>query len=565
MILEVRVEDVIQVGTRLENLEIVSPLGEGGMSRVWLAAVRGLSGETRGYRVVKSLRADLPNPTSFERMLVEEGRLGSHIRHPNVARVHGVGRHCGIPYVVMDFVLGVSLARTRARLTNRGVVLPSAWVAGIGAACARGLHAAHVSTDESGAPLGLVHRDVSPSNLMLALDGRPVVIDFGVAKATATEPHSVVFKGTPRYAPPEQLRGTPIDARADVYGLGAVLYELLAGRRLFSDWSFVQLAERTEPVARLGDSIPEELEELVLQCLESSPERRPPTAAFVAHALERIFDTSDLPSADDLGRLVGGIRKDAPTAYFRALGLAAASRPDREARFTPSHVRLTEWEPRSAKSERGDTDGDITASEPSMAEGRGASGRSSEAPAPLPPLEGAPTVVQTSLLGRSSPRPPTRPEQRVFEVDDELPTRPHVFVPLNDSWRESNPWDDVEDAHTAIEIDVHVERLLEEAALASVVGLSAPPSSRGPVPEAPPPARSPTPPPPSGRAMTESASTAQSPTPSPGQRSGESAVDTLRIAAVSPPRSRPRWGEILGWSVAAFLVVGSIVWFVYVD
>jgi serine/threonine protein kinase len=346
MSLEALVDDAISVGTRLGNLEIVSPLSEGGMSRVWLAAARGPKGESLGLRVVKSLRADLPDPAYFERMLVDEGTLGARVCHPNVARVHGVETHRGTPYVVMEFVRGVSLARIRSRLASRGVVLPWSWAAGLGAAFARGLHAAHVCSDEYGRRLGLVHRDVSPSNLMISVDGRPVVIDFGVAKATAVQPHSVVFKGTPRYAAPEQLRGQPVDARADVYGLGAVLYELVTGQRLFDGWSFVQLAERTEPIERFGSvgpSVPEELTRVIRRCLDPSPARRPKSALLVAHALEHVGDAADHPSPDELGRLVAGVRDEASTAYFRALGFSAAPRLARASRPTPSHVRVADW------------------------------------------------------------------------------------------------------------------------------------------------------------------------------------------------------------------------------
>jgi len=221
----------------------------------------------------------------------------------------------------MDLVQGVSLARIRSRLDVRGLRLPPSWIATLGAAYARGLHAAHRACDDEGRYLGLIHRDVSPGNLMLSVEGVPKIIDFGVAKATAVEAHSMVFKGTLRYAAPEQLRGDALDPRADLYGLGAVLYELASGAKLFDGWSYVQLADRTAPVAD-GVTTPK-LDRLLRQCLDVRPEHRPRSALALAHAFERCVDPHERPSATALGRLVEGVRDAAPASFYRRLALIA--------------------------------------------------------------------------------------------------------------------------------------------------------------------------------------------------------------------------------------------------
>ncbi|MAC27944.1 MAG: hypothetical protein CMH59_15930, partial [Myxococcales bacterium] len=312
------------VGTRIGGREVIGFLGEGGSSELWVVALRGPRGETQALQAVKRARPGAPTAARIREMLVREGQLARRVRHPNVVRVEGVLLHDGEPLVLMELVRGVSLARISALLRTRGVRLPIGWVATLGAALARGLHAAHICRDSAGRPLGLVHRDVSPSNAVLGFDGVPRLLDFGVAKPTAHQPESVAFRGTLSYAAPEQLRGETVGPPADVHGLGAVLVELVTGARPFGRAKFLELCERRGTIRPLRPSHPElppVLDTLLTACLERDPQRRPASASGVATLLERIAEQAGAPTEAQLGRLAEAVREEAPRSRLLKLGL----------------------------------------------------------------------------------------------------------------------------------------------------------------------------------------------------------------------------------------------------
>jgi eukaryotic-like serine/threonine-protein kinase len=222
----------LHAGSTLGRYELLLPIAKGGMAMVWAARMRG----TRGFQKVVAIKTILPGAADnarMEEMFLEEAQLAAQIHHPNVVATHDLGEHDGVLYLVMEWVEGEPLNAVLTKATG-GVPLPIA-VNLIGQAC-KGLHAAHDLRDDHGSLLGVVHRDVSPQNILVTYNGTAKLVDFGIAKATSkasglTEAGEV--KGKFAYMAPEQVRGGKLDARTDLFALGILLYAITTGKHPF--------------------------------------------------------------------------------------------------------------------------------------------------------------------------------------------------------------------------------------------------------------------------------------------------------------------------------------------
>jgi serine/threonine protein kinase len=258
---------------------------------------------------IKRLHPHLVEDPEFTSSLIDEARLAARIHHPNVVPTLDVVATDGEVIVVMEYVRGESLARLlRAESTSRlHVPLPIASAIAIGAL--HGLHAAHGATGDRGAPLGIVHRDVSPQNILVGVDGLARIIDFGVAKAAGRlqTTREGVVKGKIAYMAPEQLDANEVTRAVDVYAMGVVLWEMLAGRRLFDAATQGELAARRvievshDPPGRHAPNIPPALDALVMKALAKEASARFATAQEMADALQRIVPPA-FPT--DVGRWV---------------------------------------------------------------------------------------------------------------------------------------------------------------------------------------------------------------------------------------------------------------------
>jgi serine/threonine-protein kinase len=216
-----------------DRYEILSELATGGMATVYLGRLRGPHGFAR-LVAVKAMHPQLAKDRIFHDMFLDEARLSARIRHPNVVPTIDVVSERGHLLLVMEYVEGESLGAL-ARLHREKGGFPQAIACAIAHDMLAGLHGAHETTGEDGKGLGLIHRDVSPQNILVGVDGLARVLDFGVAKAAGRVhvTQSGEVKGKIPYMPPEQLAGEDLDRTVDVYAAGVVLWEMLTGRRLF--------------------------------------------------------------------------------------------------------------------------------------------------------------------------------------------------------------------------------------------------------------------------------------------------------------------------------------------
>jgi serine/threonine-protein kinase len=277
----------------VERYELVSEISSGGMATVYLGRVRGAVGFARTV-AIKRLHPHLAKDREFVSMLIDEGRLASRIRHPNVVPTLDVLEDGGELLLVMEYVHGESLSAIVRAVKAAGGSFPSPIAAAIVSGMLLGLHAAHEATDEAGRPLNVVHRDVSPHNVLVGADGVTRVVDFGVSKATGRlqSTGEGTIKGKLAYMAPESFRrSVELDRRADVYAAAVVLWELLTGQRLFAgDHSEVVakvLSGEVAPPSSLVPDLSPALDEVVMCGLDFSPEGRYPTARSMERALHR--------------------------------------------------------------------------------------------------------------------------------------------------------------------------------------------------------------------------------------------------------------------------------------
>ena len=280
-------------GTRLGRYELLVPIARGGMARVWAARQHGQRGFTK-LVAIKTILPHLAREGEFERMFLDEARIASLVHHPNVCEIYELGDDQGVLYLAMEWVSGDSLMHV---LRNaKGVESIDLRVAArIVADGASGLHAAHELTDDDNRPMSVVHRDVSPHNILISGDGHIKVADFGVAKALG-QMHSATIagqiKGKIAYMAPEQITSTKVDRRSDIFSLGCILYESTTGLQPFLGDSDPQVMHSIMkgdyvPPSTLMVGFPKELEQIIKTALAPDVKDRYATADQMKLALEQ--------------------------------------------------------------------------------------------------------------------------------------------------------------------------------------------------------------------------------------------------------------------------------------
>ena len=296
---------------RLGDYELLERIGIGGMAEVYKARRVGEAGFEQ-VLAVKRILPHLAADEEFVKMFIDEAKIAVQLSHPNIAAVHDLGRMNGACFLVLDYVHGRDLRQLWER-EREWRAPPHAGIAcHVIARALEGLSHAHKATDAMGEPLDLIHRDVTPQNILVSFEGDVKIVDFGLAKAQgrAHATQAGVVKGKLAYLAPEQVRGKPLDPRVDVYAAGIVLWELLTGRRLFySDTDLDTLrkvhAGDVEPPSRLNSVVPPQLDQVVLTALAKDADRRFHSAQEFLDALEEvIWDWGVVYRAQQIGAYV---------------------------------------------------------------------------------------------------------------------------------------------------------------------------------------------------------------------------------------------------------------------
>jgi serine/threonine-protein kinase len=276
---------------QLGRYHLLDRIAFGGMAEIYRA--KTFDGDGHAHLVaVKRVLAHLAEDDDFIQMLVDEAKIAGLLRHMNIARVYEFARAHGEYFIAMEHVDGKDLRTIAERCRQQRRPVPPQHAAHIAAEIAAALHAAHVALDHQGRPLRIVHRDVSPSNVICAYTGEVKLCDFGIAKATLSKVHTKtgVIKGKVKYMSPEQALGRKLDHRSDVFSLGSVLYEMLTRIPPFTASNEMDLLvkvrdARYRPISDLIPSIPPELEAICNKCLARSRSQRYQTAEEVSTAL----------------------------------------------------------------------------------------------------------------------------------------------------------------------------------------------------------------------------------------------------------------------------------------
>jgi serine/threonine-protein kinase len=291
--------------THLDKYELLALLARGGMAEILLARQQGV-GFSR-LVVIKRILPHLAEDPALVAMFLEEAQHAALITHPNVVQIHDVGHHEGSHYIAMELIRGPTVEEMNRAARRRARLLPLAVAAEIVVQACEGLHAAHELCDERGRHLGLVHRDVSPHNLMVTEAGVVKLVDFGIAKVrtTAMRTESGRIRGKGPYMAPEQTLGRALDRRADIFSLGTTFYELLVGVALFDrDTVFNTLKAINEdvipPPSSVRLDVPEWIDAVVMRSLERDPELRYESAAEMGEELRLVREQHGLEGSPHL-------------------------------------------------------------------------------------------------------------------------------------------------------------------------------------------------------------------------------------------------------------------------
>src|SRR5262245_6431898 len=281
-------------GQTIGNYTLVKKLATGGMAEVWLAKQQGIEGFNR-HIVVKRILPHLSEDPEFVQMFLNEAKIASRFNHPNIAQIYDLGNGEGQYFIAMEFIHGEDLGRLMRKAWSTGQWIARPLAIRIIAEACKGLFYAHTRNDEQGRPLRVVHRDISPQNILISFDGSVKLVDFGIAKAAdqASMTKSGAIKGKFAYMAPEQAGGKPLDARTDLFALGLVLYELLTGVRPLkrdSELATLQAALECaiEPPSVVAE-VPSELDDVVMRALAKAPDDRYRDASAFQMALEEFL------------------------------------------------------------------------------------------------------------------------------------------------------------------------------------------------------------------------------------------------------------------------------------
>jgi serine/threonine-protein kinase len=308
-------------GDTAQRYRVIEKLESGGMAEVFRAESTGLQG-FRKQVAIKRVLPHLGRKSKFISMFLDEARLSAQLSHSNCVQVFDIGEGDGAYFIVMEFVDGANLRSIATSMRNQGRTFPIPAAAYIAHEICKGLSYAHELTDRSGESLHLVHRDVSPPNVLVTKHGEVKIVDFGLAKAGSQLEQSEpgIIKGKFAYLSPEAALGEEVDCRADIFAVGIILWELLASRRLFDAESDVQIlykvqATKVPPISQINRSVPPDLEQIIHRALARDRLERYSTARELGQELSRfLFRFAQPVSGYDIATIVQATMREKENA-----------------------------------------------------------------------------------------------------------------------------------------------------------------------------------------------------------------------------------------------------------
>ena len=446
--------EVTPAPRQLGRYALITKLASGGMGSVYLGRVKGELGFER-LVAIKLVHPHLLDEKEFLARFLREARVASHIRHPHVVTVLDVGQENDTPYLVLDYVRGGSLSTLISRSRTDGDRPSVAVVSAIAREALDGLHAVHTATGDGGVPLGVIHRDISPQNILVSADGVTYVTDFGVAfaKDTALTVGSGLI-GKAGYLAPEQLSREPLTAKVDLFAFGIVLWEMLTLRRLFDgiETQVAMLAPGfvVEPPSVHNADVPKALDDLVMSLLARAPERRPKDASqAVQELLHAVPPAPRSEVADwvrshldpDLERLDATIQRQGAAGVTPAVSKASETPPPMVGSRTDLREGATRVEGTGRRRTWLFASLGVLSGVGLVVAGGLAFGRAFLTPGPTPPaatppaprIESASSTRATAVLSEApvpstasaTPRPESAPSGKVLRAAPPVAASPH--------------------------------------------------------------------------------------------------------------------------------------------
>lgn len=270
---------------------LLKQIASGGMAEIYLAKTIGLGGFEK-YLAIKTILKEYSQDSHFINMLIEEAKIAVQLTHPNIVQVFDLGKIEDTYYIAMEYIDGTDIFKLMKKVTKIGIELPIDSCVYIAHEICSGLEYAHNKRDPHGRPLKIVHRDISPQNILISYAGEIKIVDFGIAKASSkvSQTQAGVIKGKYYYMSPEQAWGDPVDHRTDIFSTGIILYEMLAGRMVYLESNFEILIDRVRkanipPLSKYRRDVPKELEDIIMKALQRFPEDRYQSAGEFGDAL----------------------------------------------------------------------------------------------------------------------------------------------------------------------------------------------------------------------------------------------------------------------------------------
>ena len=269
-----------QRGVRFGKYVLLNRLAVGGMAEIFLARQEGLEGFEKTI-CIKRIRPHLSSQPSFVRMFLNEAKLAAQLNHPNIVQIYDLGRINDSYFIAMEFVSGRDMSRIIPKAEKKNIPFPMIYALKIASNTCEGLYYAHTRTDAYGNPLDIVHRDITPENVLVGFNGTVKIVDFGIAKANSQleQTRAGEIKGKLSYMSPEQAMGNPLDARSDIFALGAVLYEWITGYKLFTGENEMAILKsvidgKIYPPSYFKEDVPPAVERILMKALEKDRDKR---------------------------------------------------------------------------------------------------------------------------------------------------------------------------------------------------------------------------------------------------------------------------------------------------